>query len=242
MKIPEILRQTSHRPWEIPTQPWKYYQEWNDAVFLHWKVQVEELNKFIPKDLEIELIENSAWVSLVAFNMEKIRPRILPSFSPISYFHEINLRTYVKHNGKTGVYFLSIEGGKWLSCKIARQLSELPYLYSKMNRSKGIYTSENKTKKSKLNLEFKVGEQLKFKSETDLFLTERYALFQNVGNRLNEFEIHHIEWPIFDIEINSSHINFPEFPDFFQTQPDLAHYSTGVQVIAWDKKSFPMNE
>ncbi len=241
MKISEILQQTSHRPWEIRNHPWKYYQEWNDAVFLHWKIEAEELRKWVPDKLEIESSGGSAWVSLVAFNMEKIRPRILPSFSPISYFHEINIRTYVKLNGKTGVYFLSIEGGKWLSCKIARQLSELPYLYSKMKRSEGIYTSENNAKKSNLNLEFKVGKKLASKSETDLFLTERYALFQDVGNRLNEFEIHHLEWPIFDVEINSSNINFPQFPGFFQTQPDWVHYSPGVQVIAWDKTSYSLD-
>lgn len=241
MKIREILQQTSHRPWEIPNQLWHYYQEWNDAIFLHWKIEEEELRKWVPEKLEIESSGGSAWISLVAFNMEKIRPRILPSFTPISHFHEINIRTYVKHNGKTGVYFLSIEGGKWLSCKIARQLSELPYLYSKMKRSEGIYTSENYSKKSRLNLEFKVGEKLASKSETDLFLTERYALFQDAGNRLNEFEIHHLEWPVFEVEINSFHINFPQFPNLFQSQPDLAHYSPGVQVIAWNKNTYPIN-
>lgn len=33
--IRKILEQSTHRPWEIPKNRWKYYQEWNDAIFLH---------------------------------------------------------------------------------------------------------------------------------------------------------------------------------------------------------------
>ncbi len=242
MKIRDILQEINHRPWEIPTHNWKYYQEWNDVVFLHWKVEESELRKYVPKELEIDVIDGSAWISLVGFNMENIRPRQLPSFAPISNFFEINIRTYVRFNNKTGVYFLSIEGGKELSCRIAKKMSQLPYRYSKMIRKPGIYTSENQHPKSKLDLEYQIGKSLNSKSETDLFLTERYALFQDAGNRLNEFEIHHIPWPIFEIEIKKLNISYPQFPKFFQTPPDLVHYSSGVKVIAWDKKTFSMND
>ena len=111
MKIKEILNQTNHRPWKIPNESWKFYQEWNRAVFLHWQVELSELKKFVPDELEIDLFDGKAWISVVAFTMEKIRPKYLPYFSPISNFDEINVRTYVKANGKSGVYFLSIEDG-----------------------------------------------------------------------------------------------------------------------------------
>lgn len=64
--------------------------------------------------------------------MEKIRPKNFPCFSPISDFDEINIRTYVRSHNKAGVYFLSIEGGKFLSCKVAKAISELPYRFSKI--------------------------------------------------------------------------------------------------------------
>lgn len=41
--IRKILEQSAHRPWEIPKDRWRYYQEWNDAIFLHWEVDLEEL-------------------------------------------------------------------------------------------------------------------------------------------------------------------------------------------------------
>ena len=40
MTIREILKTTDHRPWEIPAENWKYYQEWNHSIFLHWEVDL----------------------------------------------------------------------------------------------------------------------------------------------------------------------------------------------------------
>ena len=95
MRIPEILNTNEHRPWGMPTEKWRFYQEWNNAIFLHWQVELSELKKFVPKELEIDLFDGKPWVSVVAFTMEKIRPKNLPSFPPISNFHFINIRTYV---------------------------------------------------------------------------------------------------------------------------------------------------
>ncbi len=108
MRIREILKTTDHRPWEIPTETWKYYQEWNHSIFLHWEVDLEELKKLVPKELEIDLFEGKPGVSVVAFTMEKIRPKNLPSFTPVSKFDEINIPTYYTSNNKTGIYFLII--------------------------------------------------------------------------------------------------------------------------------------
>ena len=105
MKPKEILKSTEHRPWKLPSGNWKFYQEWNDAIFLHWQVSLSALKKYVPNELEIDLFDGKAWVSVVIFKMQKIRPRNLPSFDPISDFDEINIRVYVKSNGKTGVYF-----------------------------------------------------------------------------------------------------------------------------------------
>ena len=101
-----LLASVSHRTWPLPDRRWSYYQEWNNALFLHWKVPAKMLEQLLPKGLTLDTFNYEAWISLVAFTMEKIRPKHLPAFSPISDFHEINLRTYILHNNKPGVYFL----------------------------------------------------------------------------------------------------------------------------------------
>jgi uncharacterized protein YqjF (DUF2071 family) len=236
MTIKEILNTTAHRPWTMPTEKWKYYQEWNNAIFLHWQIDFQELQSLVPKGLEIDLFEGKPWVSLVAFTMEKIRPRSLPSFPPISNFDEINIRTYVKRDNKAGVYFLSIEGGTRISCMIAKQLSELPYRYSKIKRNGTLYYADNGQFNDKLHIKYITGRRLKEKTELDKWLTERYALFQDTETSINEFEIHHIEWPIYKIDIEEIEFEYPRFNKWINNMPDRMHYSTGVQVIAWNKK------
>ncbi len=74
MTINEILSLKEHRPWSMPKGNWKFHQEWNNSVFLHWQVDLEQLKKFVPKELEIDLYNGKPWVSIVAFTMEKVRP------------------------------------------------------------------------------------------------------------------------------------------------------------------------
>ena len=232
----EILNTTEHRPWNVPEENWSFYQEWSDAIFLHYKVDINELKKFVPEALEIDLFDGSPWVSVVAFTMKKIRPKYVPAFSPISNFHEINVRTYVKSNNKCGVYFLSIEAGSSLSCKIAKGISELPYRYSKIKRTDNTYISQNSTYHDTLNLHYNIGKEQKEKTELDIWLTERYALFQDTENFINAFEIHHLEWPINNIELRYINVNYPRFKNLVHNKPNTTHYSKGVQVISWGKK------
>lgn len=100
-------------------------------MFLHWPVPATQIASLLPAPLTPDLLEGSAWVSVVAFTMEQIRPRHLPAFKPVSQFHELNVRTYVRHEGKAGVYFLSIEAQKAISAYLSRSIiSGLPYIRS----------------------------------------------------------------------------------------------------------------
>ena len=235
MSIKEILKTTRHRPWPLPGKQWRFYQEWNNAIFLHWRVEYDVLIKFLPPGLEPDLLKGSPWVSLVAFTMQKIRPRYLPSFKPISDFHEINIRTYVRSNKKAGVHFLSIEAGNRISCKLARNISGLPYRFSEIHREGQLYSSRNKEFNDSLKIGYKVGKDLLKKNETDKWLTEKYALFQEEGTNLNEFDIHHVEWPVQKITLGVLELQYPRFDKLINTNPDCSHYSMGVQVIAWSK-------
>jgi uncharacterized protein YqjF (DUF2071 family) len=241
MKIKHILKSTEHRPWEIPTENWSFYQEWNNAIFLHWQVEMDELRKYVPEELEIDLFEGKPWVSMVAFTMEKIRPKFLPSFPPLSDFDEINIRTYVKSNEKAGVYFLSIEGGTKISCKVARGISGLPYRYSKINRTKNQFKSSNSEYYDKLNIEFAIGNIIQEKTKLDKWLTEKYALFQDSNNGIDKYEIHHLEWPINEIELIQFDIDYKRFSKLIHRKPNKIGYSKGVEVIAWGKQKTGYN-
>ena len=233
MKIREVLEQIAHRPWKMPDGSWKYYQEWNHALFLHWKVKPQLLKSWLPPPLELDLFEDYAWISIVIFRMERIRPRGVPSFSPVSNFGEINIRTYVKYKGKQGVYFLSIEASKRLSSFIARKVSELPYRYSKMKYGESNCRSVNTEYQDELSFSFKVGDSIIQRSPLDIWLTERYALFQDARSGINAFDIHHVQWPLHSAFVTDFRLKYQRYNDLLKGGPDLLHYSPGVQVLAW---------
>ena len=195
----------------------------------------------IPKGLELDLLEGEAWVSVVAFRMEKIRPRGLPSLSLVSDFLEINVRTYVSRGNKSGVYFLNIEAQKALSAFISRNLSGLPYEKSDMSSKYGgdyvHLRSLNKLKGFRLEAEFRIEKMLKSKKLLDLWLTERYCLYLEEKNKLFRYEIHHEEWEISKPSLDRLDINYQigELSITSQQEP-LIHYSKGVRVLAWHRE------
>lgn len=234
-EIETILQHKQHRPFDLPNTKWSYYQEWNKALFLHWKIPLSILEGLVPEGLEIDTFEGNAYVSLVAFTMEKIRPRNLPAVHFISDFDEINVRTYVVNNSKQGVYFLNIEAAKSLSVFIARKLSGLPYEKANIKRTESTYHSVNKRKGFYLKAVFEKRELLQSKTALDHWLTERYCLYVENGKSLYRYDIHHKEWEINNVEINQLELNYSFHQFSLTTNPDKTHFSEGVKVIAWNK-------
>ena len=236
MKNKDILKQKEHRPFEYPKRSWTFYQEWNNAIFLHWEVSPELIKPLLPKNIELDIIKGKTWVSLVAFDMNNIGIRNLPKIPHISDFQEINIRVYITCNGKPSVYFLSMEGSKQSSCKVLKVLSKFPYRYSKMSRNESKYKSENDTFNDTFNIEYELKNESVKKDETDLWLTERYAVFQDYKKHIIEYDVHHVEWPTQKINIKNLELNYPRFSHLITNQPDKVHYSSGVQVLTWGKK------
>ncbi|MBX3257455.1 MAG: DUF2071 domain-containing protein [Chitinophagaceae bacterium] len=235
--IRNILIDTSHRPFKLPHGQWKYYQEWINALFLHWTIPFDILRKHVPKNLNIDTFDGDCYVSLVAFTMQKIRPKYLPSISFISDFDEINLRTYINNDNKQGVYFLNIEAAKSLSTFVAKLLSGLPYEKADIKRTDKIFVSTNTQKEFHLDTEFIVKEKLQNKSELDKWLTERYCLFLDKDNELYRYDIHHKEWEIKTVELKRLNLHYKVGDiDLTERQPRLTHYSDGVKVIAWQRQ------
>lgn len=224
----EILSNVAHRTWSYPDTQWIWYQEWNNALFLHYEIDQKILQSIIPNHLELDTYKGAAWISAVAFKMESIKPRKLPAISPISYFLEINVRTYVIYNGMPGVYFLDIKANNKLSCFLAKHISGLPYEFSDI-----IYNS-NKLKSKNLYAEFKVQSSIDTKSELDIWLTERYSLYNtNSSNDLFRYEIHHMPWELYNVDIKDVKTESKNTLLQSLALPTVAHYSPGVKVLAW---------
>ncbi|PZP44627.1 MAG: hypothetical protein DI598_14250 [Pseudopedobacter saltans] len=233
----QILNNVSHRPYALPQKIWQYYQEWNNVLFLHYEIEADTLRQLVPEHLSIDSFEGKCYISVVPFSMEKIRPRVLPSFPPISNFHEINVRTYVYHNGYNGVYFINIEAQKRLSTIISKILSGLPYEKSNIYRKDQLYINHNTQKNYKLHLQYEIGKRIIDKTNLEKWLTERYCLFLERGRKMYRYDIHHVEWPLLEVSFSRFHIYYKlqSHLKIDNQSPLFSHYSPGVQVLAWER-------
>ena len=229
------IKSSIYRSYPVKTKPWTYYQEWNQVLFMHWQVPYEVLVKCVPKNLILDDFNGTYWVSLVAFTMNQVKPRILPAVSAISNFHEVNLRTYVKENNQPGVYFLSIEGEKRLSNFIAKNLSGLPYEKANIQRTHKSYSSLNPHSGNSLQAQFSVQEPILTKDNLDIWLTERYCLYLYENGRKYRYEIDHEEWIINKVTFQHLDLNYKIGDSPLSLNPHRIHYSPGVKVIAWGK-------
>ena len=245
-KVPsanQILQRTAHRPWALPRRPWRWSQGWQNLLFCHWAVTVQSLRSYVPSCLEIDTKDGMAWVSAVAFHMARVRPRGLPPLPPVSDFLELNLRTYVRLDDKPGVLFLSIHAGKRLAVQVAKWFSPLPYSYARMDcsRGEGRYRFQGETVDPAAKLVFDARYEPNSqmfaagRDSLDEWLLERYCLY--VGNRsggLIRAEVHHDQWPVqdVDVEIRSNSLG-RSFGSVLSPSPDRAHFSSGVNALAW---------
>lgn len=242
MTLQTLLADVAHRPWPLPQVQWRYYQEWNRLLFMHWKVDTAVLEPLIPAGTTLDTFEGKAWLSIVPFSMQKIRLKHLPAFKPVSDFHEINVRTYVTKDGKPGVFFLNIEAEKKLSAWLSRRLSGLPYEKASISRKQEnglqLFASSNKSKQYHLDIGYEIGDIRKNKTPLDIFLTERYCVYAPLKGELYRYNVHHVAWPLHEVKIQSLDLRYLAGNLMLTagTPPTLAHYSEGVQVVAWDKE------
>ena len=128
------LRQTDHRPWPLPPGPWTWRQQWCDLLFAHWPMPVAALRALVPPVLEIQEFDGTSWVGVVPFHMRGVMRRPLPDLPWVSAFAELNLRLYVVHGGRPGVWFVSLDAANPLAVWAARTFFHLPYFHARHDR------------------------------------------------------------------------------------------------------------
>ena len=99
---------------------------WREGLFAHWPVDPSRVRPLIPDQLDVDTREGSAWVSALPSLVEASRPWFLPEAFGVT-FPQVNLRTYVRHETRPGVYFLSLDATTALGVGFARALWGLPY-------------------------------------------------------------------------------------------------------------------
>ena len=189
-----------------PAGPPKGHQRWRELLFLHWPIPVESVQALLPPGLSVDTWEGLAWVGVVPFTMQGVRPRGLPVVPGLSDFHELNVRTYVHAGGRDpGVWFFSLDAARSIPVRLARRLWHLPYHRAEMSllrRGTEIaYASERRWPApvpAHFRARWRVGPALgpAAPGSFEHFLVERYLLYARSPAGLRMGQVHHTPYPL----------------------------------------------
>jgi len=176
--------------------------------------------------------------------MSGTRPRTLPSFSPLSDFPELNVRTYVTAEDKPGIWFFSLDASNTIAVRLARATFSLPYFDAEMScrvvgeevRYRSVRTHRG-AKKARFAGRYRpVGVPFESRPGTlEHFLTERYCLYSaSRRGTVYRGDIHHHPWPLWRAELETESLAMTDqigvrLPE---TGP-LLHFSKRLDTLAW---------
>ncbi|MEY4483640.1 MAG: hypothetical protein RL693_1092 [Verrucomicrobiota bacterium] len=182
-----------------------FLADWERTLMLHYEVEPNILQPYVPFALDV--LHGKAYVSLVAFTMRGLAPRrggraCALLFEPIATHEFLNVRTYVKHQGECGIYFLAEWLPNKLSVLMGRPVFGLPYRLGKhayqhdhaSGRIKG--TVEAVGQRGALRYEAPVAGPFAPCTAGSLteFLMERYTAFTDWRGIKRRFRVWHPPW------------------------------------------------
>jgi len=220
------------------------FMRWHELLFMHWPVEADQVRSLLPKELELDLFDGSAWVGVVPFRMSSIRARGLPPIPGTSAFPELNVRTYVTVGGKPGVWFFSLDATNWLAVRAARWGFFLPYFDARIQVGRAgsrIEYSATRTHRKAPPARFEaeygpVGEVFEARPGTlEHFLAARYCLYAIRPDRgVHRCDISHMPWPLqpANAQIRENTMAAAAGIELPPSQP-LLHYAHQLDVVAW---------
>lgn len=233
-------------PTREPDQPLLMHQNWHHLLFLHWEVPAAELQKLIPSRLTIDTHEGKAYIALVPFTLTGVRAILTPPLPWISAFHEVNVRTYVHHEGRDpGVWFFSLDASSQLAVAAARAAYKLPYFNADvaMEVEEGALPTIDLTSKrdddrgampANVHVRYRPVEGPVAPAPAgtiEHFLLERYILYtQSDDHQLYRARVHHQPYPVQRAEVLELDETLVWAAGVKKTDPYLRHYAREVNV------------
>lgn len=192
-------------------------QRWNRLLFGHWAVEPGAVQATLPPGLHVDTFGGAAYVGVVPFRMERVRPAWLPAVPWLSWFLELNVRTYVHDAaGRPGVWFYSLDCNQPVAVALARTFFRLPYEHATMRctRTGGVgnaatwdYTCVRRgAGDAAARFAWSAGGAATAArpGTLEFFLVERYLLFAaDVRRRLYAGRVHHEPYRISRPEVTA---------------------------------------
>lgn len=238
----------------LPGEP-LFLADWDRALMIHFRVDPIELQRAVPFDLDLR--RGDAYVSAVAFTMTGMRLRFGHRWlewltKPIASHDFLNVRTYVRCGGESGILFLAEWLTNRLSVLLGPRVFGLPYRYGRI-----VYRHNPERGVLRGSVEDNTGATFEYSSpiaaEDDgaaystaepgsltEWLMERYTAFTCVNGKRRFFRVWHVPWPQRSVlvEMIAKSLLESNWGFFEHAECVGANYSPGVKDVwmGWPHK------
>ena len=218
-------------------------QRWDDLFFLHWKHPREAIQARLPAGLTVDTFDGQAHLGVVGFRMNAVRPAGLPALPWLSYFNELNVRTYVRDaSGEPGVWFFSLDCDRAPAVALARKFFGLAYEHATMSFGPGLSQScrrRGRSETARFAWSAAGAAQTAAPGSLEFHLAERYSFFSTKSGRLVRGQVHHAPYELSPATM-TDWSDLPLRWDGFDVggrPPDHAHGCQGVAIEAFSLTS-----
>jgi uncharacterized protein len=228
-------------------RPVLMHQRWEALLFLHWQVDPEYTQQTLPPGLTVDTFEGRAYLGITPFFMLNVRPATLPALPWISFFQELNVRTYVfDSSGAPGIWFYSLDCNRLVPALLARFFGGLPYCLASMNAVRGEridYYSRRRGTSDPARYQYRpAGPDHETAAESlEFFVLERYYFFayRHRRRRLLRAQVSHLPYRFHDVEMirwSTTPAELAGFSDLAES-PDHVCFADGfdVEIFAQEK-------
>ncbi|AKQ46798.1 hypothetical protein TH63_16060 [Rufibacter radiotolerans] len=224
--------------------------EWRKLLMANYQIDPQVLMPYLPHGTELDLWNNTCYVSLIGFLFLKTRVKgIAVPFH--SDFEEVNLRFYVKHleNGvyKRGVVFLKEIVPKPAITFVANTLYGEKYETRPMRHS-----WQTQPDSQTVEYAWKQKEWHSLSASADLrsypitvgseeeFITEHFWGYTRINaNTTSMYEVAHPRWEVYPVQDYAINVDFravygPEFAFLGQAVPRSVFLAEGSEILVMD--------
>jgi len=240
--------------------PVPLHMGWRHVLFANWPVSPALVAAHLPDRLDVDTFDGDAWLSVVPFTNVDVRPTWWPAGWGLP-LPELNLRTYVTHDGIDGVYFFSLDAQGVLGVVGARLFHHLPYYYARIDLEvvgsgvvSGVGSGAEEGAGTGPTIRFEsrrlhpgarpvhyratygpTGERFYAEpGSLDAFLTERYRYYTESQDGVRRYaSIDHEPWPLYEATVEEAENTLFVANGF--ARPDgepVLRYSPGVDTTA----------
>ncbi|HWL91988.1 MAG TPA: DUF2071 domain-containing protein [Phycisphaerae bacterium] len=227
-----------------------FLADWENILAIHYAVDPQLLQKEIP--FALDLFNKQAYVSIFAFQMTRARPYGTGPigaaiFKPFASQPSLNVRTYVRHKGERGIFFMTEWMPNPIGAVVTRTMFGLPYRVGTVElgavKPDGAFAAEIVDMLTQKSLRYRGLRELNPAYKTpapeslEAFVMERYVTVTGEPSFARTLRVNHAPWQICRADVEIEEASLLQLTPHWHNRSEYigACWSPAVRDISLDR-------